>query len=209
MDYADERFLTWTSRLSVAAPANTNWNATYHYRWRERNSIPQEFVGFWLTNLQYRSYNGRILQSSLCGADAELVAAVARTFDVPLEHIECREMHTDCTAREFADPMDDYGFCESYRYRIHGDNLLLRRKLYNNMHGAVLVDTDEDDSFDENRVTIVGGCVSRESRYNGLSDYEANIDSSRDGQAYIHRATYLYFHVKYLKDYLRKNPLAV
>ncbi|CUE67838.1 Hypothetical protein, putative, partial [Bodo saltans] len=75
--------------------------------WNMDTEIPHEFIGYWLIR-PYPSSGGRVRRSILSGGDAVLVRAVAEAFCVPLEHIECRVVHT-FQSKADAD-LDDYDY---------------------------------------------------------------------------------------------------
>ncbi|CUF32702.1 Hypothetical protein, putative, partial [Bodo saltans] len=64
------------------------WSARHKQSWNCYKDH-REFIGFWLMR-QYVSDAGVVRCANLNGADADLRAAVAQEFGVPLAHIECR-----------------------------------------------------------------------------------------------------------------------
>ncbi|CUF32654.1 Hypothetical protein, putative, partial [Bodo saltans] len=91
---ADDLFATYCKESSqrrdpVEMPApHQPWSARRNQSWNCYKDH-REFVGFWLMR-QYVSDAGVVRSANLNGADADLLAAVAQEFGVPLAHIECR-----------------------------------------------------------------------------------------------------------------------
>ncbi|CUG74320.1 Hypothetical protein, putative [Bodo saltans] len=132
-------------------PWLTNWNKP-----------GKDFVGFWLLR-EYPSSSWCIRRSILSGADADLVWAVAETFDVPLEHIECRVEWM----------YEGEGNTDDYKCR------------YEDEHRRVVFVEGEPQMSDGEEVGMARG-----------NDVEHPV--------YECHASYLRFHVKYLKDYFRR-----
>ncbi|CUE60470.1 Hypothetical protein, putative, partial [Bodo saltans] len=206
-----------------------SWDARCRAPW-DANNKPQEFVGFWLMR-QYPSRDGIVRNSKLNGADADLLEAVAQQFGVPLWHIECRVVHhyeegetaqgTKVESSVFADFVEGVKDCRRDNYSIEP---LESEKV--EVEEEEPEDDEEEDEEDEDvgihglrncdhnerdydrlygdeyrRVAIVGGWDGPgESTHVGL-----NIGNDAGDPIYRYQDTYLYFHVKYLKDYLARQ----
>ncbi|CUF32232.1 Hypothetical protein, putative, partial [Bodo saltans] len=180
---------------------------------------------FWLVR-QYPSNEGIVRNSMLNGADADLVEAVARKFGVPLGHIECRVVYKYESGRDADgedawnvcadrvggvddDPRDEY--CVATSAEDEREASLKEKKRKNSLAGGVrnYSEGNPPDDYDSlygdeyRRVAIVGG--TRQSKREPCGEVVGNEGPE---PIYRYRDTYLYFHVKYLKDYLARQATA-
>ncbi|CUG92034.1 Hypothetical protein, putative [Bodo saltans] len=204
-----------------------SWDARCRAPW-DANNKPQEFVGFWLMR-QYPSRDGIVRNSKLNGADADLVEAVAQQFGVPLWHIECRVVYhydegKDAKGKEvesvfadFVEGVDDYprDYYSIAPVATNDDTEVDKKGEFDDddddegedekVSGLRAID-HEQDNYDQmyghqyRKVAIVGGSCGGTSTYVGL-----NVGNDAGDPIYRYHYTYLYFHVKYLKDYLARQ----
>jgi hypothetical protein len=163
--------------------------------WGPDESIPQEFVGFWLSR-QYASIDGQVPITHLGGGDADLAEAIVHAFGVQggLRHVECRVVYSYDDADKGSAPphlvyADSGAFVSNdwkspLRFGVRGEHYDESRCEY--LWG---------DEY--RRVAIVGGDRVCMQSVVGLS-----IGNDAGDPMYRYKETYVYFHVKYLKDYV-------